>query len=316
MSDIDAYTRNIPGIYQIPEGLYRASEAVSKHDLDLVAKGSPGHLIKYRRDKRSGTLPEHSAATRANFDAGTALHLMVLEPARADRLIVVRPSLPLNTKAGQASLKTAQDKADIIGPDALILTEDQHDEVAAWAGALRADPRLASWLDEPSFQPEASLLWRDPLTGMMCRGRADAIVMPPRRANAARPALIIDIKTAADASPEGFGRAAANLRYHAQAAFYCDGYEALSGWGAAFVFVVVEKATCAVATYYLDDDDLDAGRWRYQAPLMAWADHQAALAAGDQPPDFYDPKPQRLSLPAWEHKQARDLARLINRSPK
>jgi len=309
MSDLDAFRRLIPGVYDLPDPAYRAGAAISKHELDVVARSSPGHLVRERCDRAAGIAPEHSAATLANFSIGTALHLMVLEPVRASRLIIVRPDLPGNTTAGKASRKTAQDRADLVGPEAVILTATQHDEVASWASALRDDARLASWLDDSTFQAEASLLWRDAMTGMLCRGRADGIVRPANRARKDRPVIIIDIKTATDASPEGFGRAAANLRYHAQGAFYADGYEAITGDAASFVFVVVEKSTRAVATYYLDGDDIEAGRARYQAPLLAWATYQAALEAGEQPPTYYDPRPQRIALPAWEHKQARDLAR-------
>jgi len=298
------YAVGATGIYQIPDAAYRASEAVSKHDLDVVAKSSPGHLIKARADKLNGTSPEHSAATLATFAVGTALHLLVLEPERAQQLIIVN-SGARTTTAGKLAYKLAQDEAQERGPEAVILTSAQYEEVSAWAAALRDDARLAAWLADPSCQTEASMQWRDGATGTLCRGRADAILTPASRASSARPALILDVKTAVDASPQGFGRAAANYLYHAQGAYYCDGYEAITGWAASFVLIVVEKSTRAVATYYLDADDMAAGRARYRAPLDAWAEHQARLVAGEEPPTFYDTRPQRLMLPAWEHKQAR-----------
>lgn len=84
---------------------------------------------------------------------------------------------------------------------------------------------------------------------------------------------LIDLKTTADASFEGFSRQIGNLAYHIQAAFYLDVFNSSQGTTIKdFFFVAVEtKAPYAVAAYKLDDLHIEAGREAYKNALSQYA---------------------------------------------
>ena len=123
----------------------------------------------------------------------------------------------------------------------------------------------------------------------MLRGRPDAL----------GDNLIVDLKTAQDASPEAFARTAANFGYHAQAAYYLDGLRELGECDedAVFLFVVVEKtAPYGVAVYNLDEEALDAGRTVYQ---RAWQTMRQCRASNNFPGYSASRNIETLSLPRW-----------------
>ncbi len=111
--------------------------------------------------------------------------------------------------------------------------------------------------------------------------------------------MLIDVKTATDASPEGFGKAAASFGYAKQAAFY------LANWNAAnpqdkrdsFLFFVVEKGPpflCAV--YEVEPAHLEIEAQFLDALLMRFAkcERENDFSEG------YDTTIMPLQLPAWQ----------------
>lgn len=113
---------------------------------------------------------------------------------------------------------------------------------------------------------EQSLVWRDEEFGIWCRLRPD--YMPN---NAAR---IFDYKTAADGSPAAFMKDIYNRGYHQQAAWYLDGYEAVTKQRPReFWFVVQEKtAPFLLSFYHMDELSLEIGRTlnRQAKGIFAW----------------------------------------------
>ncbi len=103
---------------------------------------------------------------------------------------------------------------------------------------------------------------------------------------------LVDLKSARDASPRGFARAAADLGYHLQAAHYLRMLAAER-----FLFVAVEpEPPHLTAVYELDQDALRRGLQLVDRAL----DLSARLA--DVPPDQWPGYPStttRLALPAW-----------------
>lgn len=59
---------------------------------------------------------------------------------------------------------------------------------------------------------ELSIFWNHPEYGYLCKCRPDYLREDLK--------VIVDYKTCIDASPEGFGRAVYNFRYHNQAEWY------------------------------------------------------------------------------------------------
>ena len=106
---------------------------------------------------------------------------------------------------------------------------------------------------------EHSAWWLDSETHLLCKCRPDW----------SRPGVLLDLKTATDASPAGFTRAVERYRYHVQAAYYLDGWPHAGGRAVdCFIFVVVEKTPpYAIGLYDLAAAMLERGRARYRREL-------------------------------------------------
>jgi len=123
--------------------------------------------------------------------------------------------------------------------------------------------------------PEIAMFWQDQDTGVMCKGKVDWLCLDL--------GYIADVKTTICASEYEFAKTAANLKYHRQAAFYLDGFNAIADAGATeFVNIVVEKTPDivnaagdlrhAVAIRMLDDASVEVGRVEYKRNLAVYAE--------------------------------------------
>ena len=213
---------------------------------------------------------------------GLLLHCLALEPQNLSNLFAVLPE-DAPSKPTKAQLAAWQKFAHLEKPtkaqaEANEKTTKALEWWSAWSEAnegkelvdasdiaeaqscmdgIKADPMSAAFLSAPGFS-EVEIQWEDEATGLPCKAKLDRIT---RRA-------IIDLKTAADASAEGFKRAANDRRYRNQAAWYLDGVSSALKQGTLapeiiqlldskapelFVFIAVEKdenhlAHCLPAT--------------------------------------------------------------------
>lgn len=86
--------------------------------------------------------------------------------------------------------------------------------------------------------------------------------------------IIVDLKTAADASEDGFKKGAANFDYHIQAALYADLMELITGetLGYEFFFVAQEKIPpYAFNIFEASPQFRSVGRYEYELLLMLYA---------------------------------------------
>jgi hypothetical protein len=268
-------------IYGMPADEYHASPGVSNSMLSDLAK-SPAHCWALHHNPAR---PERKAT--AAMRAGTLLHTLVLEPAEVPRRYIVAPEgLDLRTKAGK-DWKAQADGLEVLTAEQYLTAEQQAD-------AIRAVPELAALL--ASGQSEVSCFWTDPATGLECRMRADWVhPLPDGRA------IVLDLKTTGDVSPEGFGRSVWSFGYHRQAAHYSAGFAAAAGVEvAAFLFGAVTNEYPFIAmAYMLADEDLQRGRAEVRRLLDLYAEctasnHWPAFGAGVQ----------LINLPAWAKKDA------------
>ena len=126
-----------------------------------------------------------------------------------------------------------------------------------------------------------------------CKGRLDFV---------AECGAIVDLKSSRDGSPGGFAREVMRYEYHAQAAFYADGYAAMTGVRLPFVFVVVEAAAPhVVQVYRVPDEVLEVGRERYQQLLA----HLAVCRREARWPGYAETE-MDLELPLWASRSAAD----------
>jgi len=150
--------------------------------------------------------------------------------------------------------------------------------------AVRAHPAAAKLLD--GGEREGSMFWKDGQFNVPCKARFDAM----NRGG------LIDLKTTVNAAPEEWGKQAANLLYHLQAAHYMNGAEAaLNATPEFFAFVCVESdAPYAVACYVLPGAAISAGRVLCNIALERYAQ---ALQAGVWP--GYSPTIDVVPFPKW-----------------
>ena len=243
---------------------YHADPAVSASHLHQVAR-SPYHYWARYVTK----VPELVKPTAA-MTMGSVVHCAVLEPGELLKRYGIAPDR--RTRRGKETAAAMQ--ASGIEP---VAESDLH-QAQRMASAVRRHPMAAQLLQQG--QPETSVWWDDPETGLRCKCRPDWI----------NGRICVDLKTTTDASPRGFAKSVVNFRYHVQDAHYLA-----SGLFDRFIFIAVEKESpFAVGVYELDADALTEGQRLRSRDLQRIANCRAA----ESWPGYGD-ELQTLSLPGW-----------------
>lgn len=242
----------------------------------LLNPGCPAQF-KYDRDNPS--------APKREFDIGHAAHKLVLGEGEE---IVVTEYDDWRTKAARG------ERDEIRAAGAVPLLFHEGEQVQAMADAIQKHPQAGPLFMAGNGIPERSIYWTHPETGVRVRVRPDWLMVRPDVT------LVVDLKTAADASPDGFSKSIESYSYHQQGALYLDGVEAagLAPEGARFLFVVQsKKAPYLVTVRELKDQDQDIGRGRNEAALRIYRD----CVANDEWPDWTGPVDQipQIGMPSW-----------------
>lgn len=254
----------------VPFSEYLDLPYISAHGLMLIER-SPAHY-------RAAMQAPHRAS--AKQELGTFTHLAILEPDEYTRRLSLAPDCDKRSKAGKAEWEAYQ---AALPADAISATPDQIRSVELMRDAVIAQPYARALLDDGIAETTVIA----DLDGLTVKGRPDWL---PRDLP-----VIVDLKTAADASPRGFSRAAANFCYHLQAALYTDLLYTVTGQNYDFIFLVVEnESPHGVALYQLEDDAIEAGRRRYQAALETY---RHCLNTDQWP--CYATEVLSLELPRW-----------------
>ena len=262
-------------ITHISNADYHKAEGISASGLKLLSR-SPAHY-KY-------SVREETSAMKK----GTAVHCAVFEPERFKNEYIIAPDIDKRTKAG----KEAYAELEMSGK--IVLSSDEYSDVTDMAEAVRMD-EVAGQLVTGGIA-ERSIFWDTnvmldevPVTAR-CKARPDYIKKVDGRYN------IIDLKTAEDARPSVFTRAAYDYGYHLQAAHYHAGCtSALDSPVGVFAFVVVEKKPpYAVMVYVASQDFMNLGRESNGRLINLYA---RCKAKNEWP--AYETGVQELGVPAW-----------------
>jgi exodeoxyribonuclease VIII len=268
-----------------PQALVLGLANAAYHAVDALGSSGLKKLDKSPLHFRALVMDPHrpQAAPSAAFKAGTLAHCAVLEPDTLAQRYIARPEwVKGNTTEGKAWLKAVAEGVEAV-------TAEDMETALAQASALRALPEIGDLLG--NGQAEVSAFWTDDITQIRCKCRPD-FVSPAGDQGV----ILLDVKTAKDASPRGFGRAVWDYGYHMQAAHYSDGYALASGLDVlGFVFAVVESeyphAACA---YMLDDEAMQMGRATNRRLMNVYADcRRLGLWPG------YTQTITQLALPPW-----------------
>jgi len=251
---------------------YHASEGVSKSGLWCLYTKTPFH---YKYGKRT---------TSAAFDLGSAAHCAILEPEQFEARYWRGPDDRRGNK-----WKEAQDYAEFQQMDCL--TSGDYDMALIIRDTAMTCEALQIML-EGDRVVEQSAYHTDEETGVTVRCRPDLY----NRSNN----IILDLKTAADASLGGFSASVGKFGYHMQDALYTDVWSKAGGGAVeGFFFVVIEKSEPPmVSVMELDAEAVAEGHAIYRKALATYAQCLAA----DQWPG-YPADVQTVSLRRWDYRE-------------
>lgn len=262
-----------PGLHLgIPDREYFELPGLSSTGIKHLLK-SPAHYkhsLTHRTEK-------------AVFDVGHAAHAKILGAGMG---VVVypdehlTPSGNVSTKATSIAWASEQRAAGLVP-----VAPDQVRAVDAMAEAVLNHPEA-----RPLFEggnPEVSLLWDDPDTGVRLRGRIDYLLSET---------LAVDLKTCRSADPREFARTAVNFGYGEQAVHYSNGLTATRGdLGTRFLHVLVEKEPpYLVSVVELDDVFLYIAAQRVRQAIDKYAH---CLATNEWP--GYPTTVHPIAAPGW-----------------
>lgn len=212
---------------------------------------------------------------------GTLVHTAILEPHLLADLMVA-PKIDRRSAAGKAEWEAFK----VVSEGKELVTDDELSKLQAIRDAVHAHPAASRALGMIA-EVETSIFWIDPATGIECRCRPDAILSN---------GLMIDVKTTRGASAESFAKSIAQYRYHVQAAFYSDGYEAAYGQKPkGFMFIAVETESPFLTACYVASEQMTSrGRADYQADLVTYRQ----CLDTDTWPGLAE-QPVMIDLPKW-----------------
>jgi exodeoxyribonuclease VIII len=281
-------------VFDMPFADYLAVDAFSNSDMTLLAR-SAWHWKNRVPVKQ----------TRAML-CGSLAHCAQLEPnALSERYVFVPENAPRKPTDAQWNAKQSNESSmaakewwseflDNIGERETV-TAEEFAITRLQLAAIAAEPTLAELLSRG--YSECSIFWVDKETGVYCKARPDHV----HPVGNTRRVKLLDLKSTADESPSGFGRAAARLGYHRQDAQYTAGFEAATGLKVeAFVFAAVTSAPPVLAVpYILTDEIREQARDERRELLELYARCQRA---DHWPP--YGTGLQMLDFPAYAKRSA------------
>lgn len=247
-----------PEPIEVPEtGLHHGIPAVRYHQW----AGASQSRLKTMRDKSPAHVRyemEHPSEPTPALVLGAAVHTAVLEPELFGELYVRAPQGDRRTKA----VKKAWADLEREHPGATILSAADYETCMAIRAAVAEHPVASLMI---GGEKEASAVWTDEASGVLCRGRFDVIDTELR--------AITDLKTTKDASPFRFPKTVYDYGYHIQAAHYIRGAQALGLDIDSFGIIAVEKEPpYAVAVYQLQPAAIYDGGRELDALLKQWAE--------------------------------------------
>lgn len=197
---------------------YRQHPAISRSALWKIAE-SPEKFKWYM---------EHPQEPTAALIFGQAFHKMALEPETFYNEFAVAPNCDRRTKSGRESWNDFCN--DSIGKT--VIDTATHEKIIDMVAALYAAPYVKKLLNG---EREKAVFWTDEMTGEDCQARYDVFTEVNGQP------IIVDLKTTADASTDGFMRHAINFGYDFQAAMYSEWVKHTTGQTPLFVFIAIEK---------------------------------------------------------------------------
>lgn len=298
MLDLHTAAAAVPvndGIYpRIPDTVYHGDPySLSSSGARTLISCTPA---KYLEDRNTPPKP------KPHYDFGHAAHLMVL--GAGAQLFIMDPTKHGLTKDGKVAAvpaatsmwKQTEQAAREAGKTCI--RKDQLDVVQRMAGKVFTHPVASTLL--AAGTPEVSAYHHDDETGVRLRARFDFLPDRPGKR-----LIIVDYKTADDASQEAFEKAVARFGYFQQQPWYVDAaIEQGLDDDPGFLFIVQEKTPpYLVAVHQIEPDWVDYGRRRNREAINLYSE---CLATNTWP--GYSEDIHTAVMPAWMRRQIESAA--------
>ncbi len=195
------------------------------------------------------------------FDIGTAFHTAVLEPEKFSTEIIICPEFNLRTNAGKENAA----EFEAAHPGKVIINAKEEEQVMLMKRSVIENEfctdLLLDGMAEVSHYTDLKFMFGDTVNSMPVKIKPDWITNGKT--------IVADLKSCQDASPEGFAKDAAGMRYDMQAAFYLDVLSQFTGKQEKdFYFIAVEKAPpYAMAVYKVPQEVIAEGRFKYRKAM-------------------------------------------------
>lgn len=264
-----------PGVYPgVDERDYHADLALSHSGAKRFLEVAPKQW-KWERD--------HPRTTSTDaFALGGAVHTIVLGAG----------ARPIDLGVDEIRTDKAKDAQQAAWDAGQVPLRSKHYRQAhAMAAAVRRSPRACQLL--ATGEPELSVWYQDPVTGLMLRARADWVHWIDEHT-----AVIVDLKTSSETGPDGFARSVRKFGYFTQQPWYQDAFAA-HGITTAFLFLVVCE-TAPHLTYFVElkDDAVDYGARQNRRVIDLFAQCVESGQWPDHGDDIHE-----IDLPYWLYKQ-------------
>lgn len=247
-----------PGVYlDVPFDQYLKIPALSNSKLCAFER-SPGQAV-WQQDA-----PEDDEAESA-ADLGTLVHTLALEPDSVTNRYLVMPRLNLTTKEGRA--KAAEFEAQAVAAGLIPIDFATMRKARLMVASLMAYPDIRIWLTAENGYSEATILWRDSETGLLCKARCDRLIF------VAGGAVILDLKTIADAEKLNRWKII-DYGYDRQRAHYAEAAETILNGRVWFYFAFVGSSLALkrhpVRYIQLDQDLVESAYAKQRARLAKY----------------------------------------------
>jgi len=205
---------------------------------------------------------------------GSAYHCLVLEPDKFDKEYYVFDDstvcgalIAKGVKSPRATndYKTWKEQEMSFSDGKVLLDKEDFEKIKAMKYRLFSHPYAKMLLT--NGKPEVGIggVLQTSVGEINIKFKPDYL-KPKRR-------VIVDLKTCADASIDGFTRAAADMDYHIQAAFYSDMIELMTGdkMQQTFIFIAQEKKKpFAFNLFECSPQFIGQGRYEYEMLLQLY----------------------------------------------
>lgn len=277
-----------PGIYYgVSMEEYRSWRGVHKSMFSSVLRS--GLHLKHFLEKGE---PENDAMRFGNI-----VDTILFEPSLFESRYAVAPkTYPAVVKKVEVekpwnwNATFCQDWRDSQPEGVTITSEKEISEAKSIVSKISTHPEASKWLSGSAVQ--VSMVWIDPDTGLYCKGRLDAEKKNER---------LIDLKITNDPFPFAFSGIMNRFKYHAQAAFYHDGYLLAQGKSPSvgpeipFSFIVCEdSAPFDVIAYNIGVESFEAGRIVYREALSKYNE---IVESGEY--SGYSNVAEEIEIPHW-----------------